>query len=334
MGTIALMRSVIVYSPFVGCSSGVGTGKTHSSLKFARCTFRSGSCSRQRLHMHSRQSCRLGKQRIMTSQATRNPLEEELARGDNINVNLRSEAEAPWRTLRLVMFSFFCVSATVGAVIATVQVVSALRGSDGALPLNDVATSLAVDLGAVGTFAFLLRRDLKARDKQVARLQREERLGALQIELASGKLLRLTKLRGFARVVLFAGTPEQVRQVVEAAESYRQDLIDRTVLLVALPIYGDSLSDASGVCPLEKDDLKFRAMPVRLEEWSAWFGQQLSASSKSAEQGLYVSLRLDGRVRGSGTGAPPFDRFVKQMAVNTDGSLWKGFLDGMDGRVN
>lgn len=27
--------------------------------------------------------------------------------------------------------------------------------------------SLAVDLGAVGTFAFLLRRDLKARDKQV-----------------------------------------------------------------------------------------------------------------------------------------------------------------------
>jgi hypothetical protein len=27
--------------------------------------------------------------------------------------------------------------------------------------------SLAVDLGAVATFAFLLRRDLKARDKQV-----------------------------------------------------------------------------------------------------------------------------------------------------------------------
>lgn len=36
---------------------------------------------------------------------------------------------------------------------------------------------------------------------QVARLQREERLGALQIELASGKVLRLTQLRGFARVV-------------------------------------------------------------------------------------------------------------------------------------
>ena len=46
----------------------------------------------------------------------------------------------PRRSLRLVMFTFFCVSATVGAVIATVQVISALRGAEDALPLNDVAT--------------------------------------------------------------------------------------------------------------------------------------------------------------------------------------------------
>ena len=37
------------------------------------------------------------------------------------------------------MFTFFCVSASVGAVIATVQVVAALRGVPDALPLNDVA---------------------------------------------------------------------------------------------------------------------------------------------------------------------------------------------------
>lgn len=44
------------------------------------------------------------------------------------------------RSLRLVMFTFFCVSATVGAVIATTQVFGALRGAEDALPLNDVAT--------------------------------------------------------------------------------------------------------------------------------------------------------------------------------------------------
>ena len=44
------------------------------------------------------------------------------------------------RSLRLVMFTFFCVSATVGAVIATTQVFGALRGAEDAFPLNDVAT--------------------------------------------------------------------------------------------------------------------------------------------------------------------------------------------------
>ena len=38
------------------------------------------------------------------------------------------------------MFTFFCVSATVGAVIATTQVFGAPRGAEDALPLNDVAT--------------------------------------------------------------------------------------------------------------------------------------------------------------------------------------------------
>lgn len=42
---------------------------------------------------------------------------------------------------------------------------------------------------------------LQARDKQLARLQREEKLGALQVELGNKKTLRLTQLRSFARVV-------------------------------------------------------------------------------------------------------------------------------------
>lgn len=232
------------------------------------------------------------------------------------------------------MFSFFCVSATVGAVIATVQVISSLRGAPDALPLNDIASSWAIDVGAIATFAFLLKRDLKARDKQVARLQREERLGALQIELASGKVLRLTQLRGFARVVLFAGTSEQVSQVLESADSFREDLVERGVILVTLPIFGDATYASNSPVKLSKDDLRFRASALRIGDWAEWFKQQLSASSKRSEEGLYVSLRIDGRVRGSGTGAPPFDRFVKQLAPVTEGSIWKGFLDGMDGRVN
>ncbi len=42
---------------------------------------------------------------------------------------------------------------------------------------------------------------LQARQKQIARLTREERLAALQIELSNKKTVRLGQLRKFARPV-------------------------------------------------------------------------------------------------------------------------------------
>ena len=50
----------------------------------------------------------------------------------------------------------------------------------------------------------------QARAKQIDRLTREEKLGALQVQLASGKLLSLATLRGSARAVIVAGSPDQV----------------------------------------------------------------------------------------------------------------------------
>jgi len=45
----------------------------------------------------------------------------------------------------------------------------------------------------------------------------------------------------------------------------------------------------------------------------------------------YMSLRMDGRVRGSGVGYPPWNAFVVQLPPLK--GMWSGVLDGMDGRV-
>lgn len=45
----------------------------------------------------------------------------------------------------------------------------------------------------------------------------------------------------------------------------------------------------------------------------------------------YISLRLDGRVRGSGIGYPPWNAFVAQLPPVK--GMWSGLLDGFDGRV-
>ena len=65
---------------------------------------------------------------------------------------------------------------------------SSICAHDGCmLTRESLAQGLGIDVGAVALFAFLVRRDLAARDKQMARLLREEKLGALQLELANRK---------------------------------------------------------------------------------------------------------------------------------------------------
>lgn len=47
--------------------------------------------------------------------------------------------------------------------------------------------------------------------------------------------------------------------------------------------------------------------------------------------GLYLSLRIDGRIRGSGVGPAPWSILAAQLPP-TEGTFG-GFLDGLDGRV-
>lgn len=227
----------------------------------------------------------------------------------DVDVRIRSEVEAPFRTVRLVLFGFFAGSASVGAAIATTQVLGALirssNGDTGGIALADAATSLAIDLGAVGLFAFLFSRDWKARERQIARLQREADLGALRLRLSTGARRRLASLRGFARPVIVAGTRAQVEAAVAAAEPLREQLESRGVLIVPVPFLGDeneragsgeeassssspSSSSSSSSSSNAKDDLRWKAQPLDAAAWRAWFEEQAKlASNAKIENGLY-----------------------------------------------
>lgn len=62
--------------------------------------------------------------------------------------------------------------------------------------------------------------------------------------------------------------------------------------------------------------------------------EQLSlAKNARLAGGLYVGLRLDGRVRASGMGCPPWGRFAAELAPLEGESSWKGLFDGFDGKV-
>ena len=167
----------------------------------------------------------------------------------------------------------------------------------------------------------------------MARLMREDKLGACQLELSNGKVLRLAQLRGAVRPVVVVGTHDQVAAAVQAAEPFREKLMERGVMLVGIPMYENQQQSSRGdsLRNFTQDDLRWRAKPVRVNDWKEWFDEQVAASGKETSQGLYVGLRLDGRVRASGLGCPPWDIFAAQLPP-TDG-FFGGLLDGLDGKV-
>lgn len=70
---------------------------------------------------------------------------------------------------------------------------------------------------------------------------------------------------------------------------------------------------------------RWKATAIRQGEWADWFQEQMKTAKKKQDQGLYVSLRMDGRVRGSGVGSPPWERLavaLPPVSGKRTGSHW------------
>jgi hypothetical protein len=188
------------------------------------------------------------------------------------------------------------------------------------------AQNVAIDLAVLLVCLFFYQRDEAASQKQLARISREEQLGALRVELSTGKPVKLERLRTHARVVIAAGERAYVEEAAAAAEPFREALLQRGVLFVPVVTEGARLPQYEGA------EKRWMAQPLYLPEWTAWLQMQLGVSGVKAGTGVYLSLRLDGRVRASGVGQPPWALLASSLPP-VDG-VFSGFLDGMDGSVN
>ncbi len=202
--------------------------------------------------------------------------------------SLRAEAEAPFRSFRIVIFGFGVVSAGLATLFSIPTLIGALAGAPNAKDLTEALQDILINVTALGVCGYLLRGDLEAREKQMARLLREDQLGMCQVELANKKVLRLGQLRGAARPVIVVGSQEQVGDALKLAEKYRQPLMERGVLVIGIPIYGEGEggAEAADIPELVADDLRWRAKPLRVNEWKAWFDEQAGASGKTVDKGL------------------------------------------------
>lgn len=249
---------------------------------------------------------------------------------------IRSEVLSPFRSVRMFFYLTFIASGTLGGLIATTQLLAALANSSRAEEVPDILKGLGIDFGAVVLFAFLYFRENNAKNAQLARLSREESLSNLKLRVDQNKVIPISTLRGIARLVICAGPESFIMEAFKSSEPFTERLLERGVLVVPLATDLSTLKFEFD----EREEVKdittkrkrlWRLTPVYMTEWSAWLDEQKKLAGVTSDSPVYLSLRMDGRVRGSGVGYPPWNALVAQLPPVK--GLWSGLLDGMDGRV-
>jgi len=210
--------------------------------------------------------------------------------------NIRSEVLSPFRSVRMFFYLAFMASGTLGGLIALARLLPALSVSDPARAAGaaDTLKGLGIDVAAVSLFAFLYSRESKAKDAQVARLAREERLSRLRLRVGAGagaegagagssRPFTLSELRGTARLVIVAGPAEFVAESFRRSQPFLRELAERAVLAVPFATDGNTPElqldggdgDDDGVVD-DDDDVARRSKrlwqltPVYTTEWAQY----------------------------------------------------------------
>lgn len=249
---------------------------------------------------------------------------------------IRGEVLAPFRSARMFFYIVFIASGTLGGLIATSRLVGALANSSRAAEVPEILKGLGIDIAAVLIFAFFYYRDNTAKNAQLARLSREENLSNLKLTVSQNKILPVSAFRGVARLVILVGPSSYIAESFKFSEPFTDSLLERGVLVVPFATDMNMPEFEFGEMEEMKDLIAKRKRlwqlrPVYVTEWIRWLDEQKKLAGVSPESPVYMSLRMDGRVRGSGVGYPPWNAFVAQLPPVK--GLWTGLLDGMDGRV-
>lgn len=96
----------------------------------------------------------------------------------------RTEAKAPFRSTRTVIFGGLSIGAGIGLLIITAQLVAAMRGVTSGPDLQSAGQNFAINVAAVALFVGLTVREVRARKQDKSRVAREEELGRLQVRSA------------------------------------------------------------------------------------------------------------------------------------------------------
>mmetsp|Transcript_13918 Transcript_13918/g.23554 ORF Transcript_13918/g.23554 Transcript_13918/m.23554 type:complete len:479 (-) Transcript_13918:473-1909(-) len=209
---------------------------------------------------------------------------------------------------------------TAGAFL--LPLMAALPTSLGDCVRGQAASETLAVLAGNSALVFVLMAFMKSqaaeRTRKLERLATELALGDMKVastdRLGNEKVLSLRDLRNSRRVALLYGTPEKVNRDLVEAQVYRRRLEASSIIVI--PVVEDSQDrvDAipSGYTMMPPADKTWVAFPLDSArqgfDVTAYFQQLLKESTNN--EGAYITLGLEGRVRGSGEGSPRWDTLL------------------------
>lgn len=258
-------------------------------------------------------------------------------RGASTMVNLRAEAQEPFRFFKLYLFGGLAAGAGLGLFIIGTRLIKAVQGGEGAPDLTETVTNLGINTVGLLAFSVLLRGELQGREKIIQKVEREEELGRLGVTLGDGdKNVLFSRLRGSYRVFIVAGSEEHITKTLESLERFKEKLTKNKIVIlpVAMDESGEESGDelpfgqrrrkaktsktteltASAAAALLGDDKKLKLMPVDNGAWKRWIINQIESSGfDPTVRDVFFGVAKNGTIWKSGAGIPNWMKLFEDL---------------------
>ena len=257
-------------------------------------------------------------------------------RGASTMVNLRAEAQEPFRFLKLYLFGGLASGAGLGLFIIGTRLIKALQGGEDAPDMQETVTNLGINVVGLVVFGLLLKNELALRKQVIQKVEREEELGRLGVTLGdSSKNVLFSRLRGSYRVFIVAGSDGHILETLESLERFKDKLKDNKIVVLTVNMNEQASAEddlpfgqrrrkartskttelsASAAAMLLGGDKKLKLAPVDESAWRRWIINQIESSGfDPTVRDVFFSVAKNGTIWKSGAGVPNWMKLFDEL---------------------
>uniref|UniRef100_A0A7S3K3R9 Uncharacterized protein n=1 Tax=Aureoumbra lagunensis TaxID=44058 RepID=A0A7S3K3R9_9STRA len=270
---------------------------------------------------------KIGKQYSFQLQAKNNLNEDD--GGYTVKQRLREEIDSPFRKVRLVLFGFSTISATVALYFSLLTIGKSAANFADAPPMQIATRDFGINIASVAVCGALTYREVIAGEKNLERIAKGGQLASLRVRPADGApQISLSKYRNKFRLVIAAGGEDFISKLAVSLLDVDRALSQVSVRIIPI------LIDESGRVDVDRGTILWRQaqkekdttvsnsivdFPVLSTPWTEYLNSEIATAKSQGfnvlQSGIGIYIKKNGRVLRRATGLPNWDQFIGTMDV-------------------